>query len=554
MSWYRSSSLLVIVAAFSFVAVPARPVSAADFYCDDFESYAVGAHPAIWHEIWGYEDDVVTNEWSASGSNSYFTVSLNGSWIKRPIIRLADVGAWPLPDHFSYECTLHMEANLHSTGVVGFFFKDPRYGGQVPYENAVAFRANGGIIWEGPAGITALGSWNPGQEATYHVRVEIDFPHETADVWIDGTLAGDGLPAYPKTIPASSLYGTEIPLDKWGFALAANWGGGDPGRVFADDICLGEYAAAIPATVDIEPSQLRTKSKAEFVTGYIELPEGNTVRDIDIASVRFSAVGRDGQVSAELTPVSVGDDDGDGIEDLVVKFKREAVQNLFGQSGEYTVSISGLLKDGRPFTGTDTIIVGAAPLDLLRTSAKVNRQQCESLMKTYAAVQKRGNGYTAAQNAIDKCREIARYLAEKSIDSPYKEFIALMGGTEVDQDHLFDFSAVMPTLRWNPLADAAYGNAGAVAAGFATLAEYFGREEQAWEAEDDSAIDGWLRASEDQIEYIQGQVEAFEQSAAGALNDPELGELIGEGGLVPTTRDQLSAVLNCMEVRRNSLE
>jgi hypothetical protein len=116
---------------------------------------------------------------------------------------------------------------------------------------------------------------------------------------------------------------------------------------------------AIQATVDADPNTLNLKSEGNYATAYIELPEGFDPGDID------------------LSTASVGDYDGDGVPDMMVKFNRAGVISLLSGSGgsslwlsergedvapldhgdEFEVTVSGYLADGRMFSGTDVIRV-----------------------------------------------------------------------------------------------------------------------------------------------------------------------------------------------------
>jgi len=109
--------------------------------------------------------------------------------------------------------------------------------------------------------------------------------------------------------------------------------------------------AIVEATVDIDPDTLNLKSKGKWITCYIELPEGYDVHNIDVSTIMLN-----GQVSAELRPSEIGDCDGDGIADLMVKFSRSAVQAIV-QPGEVELTVSGELADGTKFEGSDTIMV-----------------------------------------------------------------------------------------------------------------------------------------------------------------------------------------------------
>ncbi len=91
----------------------------------------------------------------------------------------------------------------------------------------------------------------------------------------------------------------------------------------------------IPATVDIDPDTLNLRSQGRWITAYIELPSG-----FDLASVNVNTITLEGVVPAEPHPTEVGDHDGDGVPDLMVKFDREAVQALLEPS-EATLTVTG---------------------------------------------------------------------------------------------------------------------------------------------------------------------------------------------------------------------
>ncbi|MGQ9571920.1 MAG: LysM peptidoglycan-binding domain-containing protein [Dehalococcoidia bacterium] len=118
----------------------------------------------------------------------------------------------------------------------------------------------------------------------------------------------------------------------------------------------------IPATVDIDPDTLNPRSQGNFVTAYIELPDGYAVADIDVSTVTLELEDADGgSVSAELTPTEVADHDGDGVPDRMVKFSREAIVALLdGRTGDITFRVKGEVS-GSLFEGTDTVRVLPQP-------------------------------------------------------------------------------------------------------------------------------------------------------------------------------------------------
>ena len=116
-------------------------------------------------------------------------------------------------------------------------------------------------------------------------------------------------------------------------------------------------AKYISAEVNVTPESLNLRSKGKWITACIELPEGYSVRDIDVSSIRLN-----GSISAELKSRGIGDHDGEGVTDLMVKFSRASVtayilSKLKTSNGFATVTLTltGKLNDGTPFQGSDTI-------------------------------------------------------------------------------------------------------------------------------------------------------------------------------------------------------
>ena len=110
----------------------------------------------------------------------------------------------------------------------------------------------------------------------------------------------------------------------------------------------------IPATVDFDPDTLNLKSKGKWVTVYIELPVGH---GYNVSMINITSVSLNGQILAETRPIEIGDYDGDGIPDLMVKFDRIAVRSILEVGEEVEITISGALIDGRLFEGKDVIRV-----------------------------------------------------------------------------------------------------------------------------------------------------------------------------------------------------
>lgn len=117
--------------------------------------------------------------------------------------------------------------------------------------------------------------------------------------------------------------------------------------------------AALLATVDVQPDSLQKKSQGSPLTAYIELPGGYDARNIDMSTVRLWY--GPGSVWANKKPTSVGDHDGDGVLDLMVKFDRQAVIGLIGDlqpPAQLEFYVTGVVVSGserREFAGGDVV-------------------------------------------------------------------------------------------------------------------------------------------------------------------------------------------------------
>ena len=115
----------------------------------------------------------------------------------------------------------------------------------------------------------------------------------------------------------------------------------------------------IEATIDIDPDVLNLRSHGRWVTCYIELPEGYDPADIDVATVQLVYEGN--AIPAESWPTTVGDYDGDGIPDRMVKVDRQELvallRRLVDPPADVELVATGELYDGTAFEGSDIIRV-----------------------------------------------------------------------------------------------------------------------------------------------------------------------------------------------------
>lgn len=124
---------------------------------------------------------------------------------------------------------------------------------------------------------------------------------------------------------------------------------------------IGAPPEEVPAIVDINPNTLNLWSNGKWITAYVELPEGYNVSDIDVSTLLLN-----GTVSMETFPTCIGDHDGDGVPDLMVKFSRNDVQNyIVAMTGVptdpiwVTLTITGSLDDATDLVGSALIRVMA---------------------------------------------------------------------------------------------------------------------------------------------------------------------------------------------------
>lgn len=118
------------------------------------------------------------------------------------------------------------------------------------------------------------------------------------------------------------------------------------------------YTAVIPAKADLNPQTLSLKSKggANSFTAYLELPTEYDASQIDVSTVTFQVYGK--SIPAQPAPTAVGDENGNGVPDLMVKLDRQKViEALGGSQGDTVIRVTGRLRDGSPFSGTGRLNV-----------------------------------------------------------------------------------------------------------------------------------------------------------------------------------------------------
>lgn len=147
------------------------------------------------------------------------------------------------------------------------------------------------------------------------------------------------------------------PTTPGGYILAwEDWyGGGDQDY---QDTIISLRPALLPITsdVNVDPDSLNVNSKGRWITCYLELPENYSVAEINVSSILLNQT-----IRAEAHPTGIGDEDADGILDLMVKFNRTDVEGLVlantsmaSRFTEVVFTVTGSMQDGILFQGSDT--------------------------------------------------------------------------------------------------------------------------------------------------------------------------------------------------------
>ena len=228
----------------------------------------------------------------------------------------------------------------------------------------------------------------PGETVYFRMRITnlpgSDTPlqaHGAGMAFIPGLLPAYGnpffdVPPYPTVAIGETYEGpfghftwtTAVPIGYvQGGYMSINVYNGSPGfRDVPYSVTIVPPSPVISATIDIDPNTLNFKSKGQWITAYIQLPEEHNPEDIDATTILLN-----GTIQPVLDPKYdfvtnsseyIVDHDGDGILERMVKFNRTEVaswicSDLGIEYDNVTLTITGKLFDGTPFEGIDTIKV-----------------------------------------------------------------------------------------------------------------------------------------------------------------------------------------------------
>lgn len=313
---------------------------------DDFENVATGWYPTAngWHTWLSGVTAYVSNQVSHSPTRAFRLHSRAYS------SRCDYLSLDAVPDRFGYQLSLYMDPVSGRAVRVGTAYLSRSYSAFDNYFTISNMDGRVGTIeFSGARDLPPVwvGEFLVGQWVT--VGAVLDFHTGMADLWLGDELIATSVPLEPRRV-ADPVTGALTPN---AFAVAeANWPGNGWGVIYIDDVDLSEPPPpTIPAVVDVQPDTLNRKSQGRWVTCYIELPPDYSVADIDVTSLRLN-----GTLPPAPKPVTIGDYDGDGVADLMVKFDRSGLSAMLAP-GEQTVELTGCLTDGTSIEGSDQIKV-----------------------------------------------------------------------------------------------------------------------------------------------------------------------------------------------------
>jgi hypothetical protein len=115
--------------------------------------------------------------------------------------------------------------------------------------------------------------------------------------------------------------------------------------------------------LDIDPNTINVKSNGNYITAYLSGDAVVSAASINKSSIKITQIEFPGQnvsipvnIAALSSPTQIGDFDGDGIPDLMVKFSRPSVvAAVGGHRGDANFTVKGATNSGLNLLGTDSV-------------------------------------------------------------------------------------------------------------------------------------------------------------------------------------------------------
>ncbi len=141
--------------------------------------------------------------------------------------------------------------------------------------------------------------------------------------------------------------------------------------------------------VELQPETVRLRAYDEPLSARIEVSGSETSADIATGSVRLSKIDRKA-ISPPVfidpkAPVSLGDENNNGVSELRVRFPREGVNALLPGNAEARVSVAGAFRSGASFTAgrpAGSIVPMSQPLPLTQSTSISSPKMSRALIFT----------------------------------------------------------------------------------------------------------------------------------------------------------------------------
>ncbi len=202
-----------------------------------------------------------------------------------------------------------------------------------------------------------IGIQNEAKDDGLTVVYDDDYVHE--DLAIEFSAAPDWFTVSPETgtVPAGECVDLTV-----SFSAAGMENGEYDGEITINSNDPYNPTITVPvhmlinvvdlAYLNVDPNVLSLQTNGNYVMGYMEPPMGYDAADIVVETVLFEY-----EVPAITKYHEIGDENSNGVDDLMTKFLRSEVDQVVAGGDSVPVTVVGEIRDVAWFTGTDVIRV-----------------------------------------------------------------------------------------------------------------------------------------------------------------------------------------------------
>ena len=233
-------------------------------------------------------------------------------------------------------------SNLYSAGL-----GPETYTTTVIFDHAVSCAANEEICTDGATVVRNYTITNSGT-----VPDRYNWTYNDTQGWTGGPINGTTAVLDPGTSEQVAVTATVPAGCRAPSSSTITFTATPVGAPYDGKSCTTVLSCPVDLAFDFTPNTLNLKSSGLWVTGYLEPADPYTADQIDVASIRLN-----GSVPVDAdAPTALGDHDGNGKTDLMVKFNRAAAELTLANGNDVPVTVTGTV-DGHCFVGIDHIRV-----------------------------------------------------------------------------------------------------------------------------------------------------------------------------------------------------